>query len=103
LGVAARVLCLLGTTHFYRGAPTAENELLGVVYLCAIDDADALRLSAEHDAARWVTAQEAAETLAAVDPSTQWVRRVIAHAEMVRQQMPSALLSYYEQRGFELG
>jgi len=103
LGVTVRVLCILGTTHFYRGAPTAESELLGVVYLCAVDDTDALRLSSEHDAARWVTAQEAGEVLSATDPSTRWIRRVIERAELVRQQLPAALLHYYQQNGFELG
>ncbi len=103
LGVTARIFCLLGTTHFYRGASTVENELLGVIYLCAVDDTEALRLSAEHDAARWVTVQEAGEMLLATDPGTRWIRRVIARAETVRQKMPSVLLSYYEQSGFELG
>lgn len=103
LGVTVRVLCILGTTHFYRGAPMAESELLGVVYLCAVDDMDALRLSPEHDAARWVTTQEAGEVLSAADPSTRWIRRVIERAEAVRQQLPAALLDYYAQNGFELG
>ncbi len=103
LGVTVRVLCILGTTHFHRGAPTADNELLGVVYLCAVDDVDALQTSTEHDAARWVTAQEAGEVLSATDPSTRWIRRVIERAEAVRQQLPAALLNYDEQTGFELG
>ena len=103
LGVTARVLCILGTTHFYRGALTPDNELLGVVYLCVVDDADAVHISAEHDAMRWVTAQEAAELLVATDPSTQWLRRVIERAEAVRQKMPASLLHDYEQVGFELG
>ena len=103
LSVTVRVLCILGTTHFYRGAPTADNELIGVVYLCAVDDANALRLSVEHDAARWVTTQEAGELLVATDPSTRWIRRVIERAEAVRRQLPAALLDYYEENGFELG
>lgn len=103
LGIATRIICILGTTHFYRGAPTPDNELIGVVYLCAVDDADALHTSAEHDAARWVTAQEAADMLAPSDPSTQWIRLVIEHAEKVRQLLPPSLLDYYEQTGFELG
>ena len=103
LGVTVRVFCILGTTHFYRGEPTPDNELIGVVYLCAVDDTDALRLSTEHDAARWVTVQEAGEVLAATDPSAQWIRRVIERAEVMRQQLPTALLDYDEQNGFELG
>ncbi|MBN2394442.1 MAG: NUDIX domain-containing protein [Anaerolineae bacterium] len=103
LGIGVRILCILGTTHFYRGAPTADNELIGVVYLCAVDDADALHISAEHDAARWVTAQEATDMLTPFDPSTQWIRLVIERAERMRQLLPPSLLHYYEQTGFELG
>ncbi|MEJ5311722.1 MAG: NUDIX domain-containing protein [Anaerolineae bacterium] len=103
LGVTVRVLCILGTTHFYRGTPTPDSELIGVVYLCAVDNADAVHTSTEHDAARWVTAQEAAGVLTATDLSTQWMRRVIERAETVRQQLPAALLHYYRQNGFELG
>lgn len=103
LGIGMRILCILGTTHFYRGAPTPDNELIGVVYLCAVEDADALHTSAEHDAARWVTAQEALDMLAPSDPSTQWIRLVIERAEKVRQLLPPSLLHYYEQTGFELG
>lgn len=102
LGVVARVLCILGTTHFYRGAPVPDNELIGVVYLCAIDNANTIHISAEHDAGRWVTAQEVDTLLDASDPSTQWMRRVIERAEMVRGQLPPALSVYYQQTGFEL-
>lgn len=103
LSVAVRILCILGTTHFYRGAPTPDNELIGVVYLCAVDDADAVHISAEHDALRWVTAQEAGTLLTATDPSTQWICRVLERAEKVRRLLPPSLLDYYEQTGFELG
>lgn len=103
LGVTARVLCILGTTHFYRGASTPDNEIIGVVYLCVVDDAEAVDISAEHDAMRWVTVQEAGALLTATDLSTQWMRRVIERAEKVRQLLPPSLLHYYEQVGFELG
>ena len=103
LGVAARILCILGTTHFYRGTPTPEYEIIGVVYLCTVDDTDAVRTSTEHDAMRWVTAQEADALLTAPDLSTQWMRRVIERAEKVRHLLSPSLLHYYEQTGFELG
>jgi len=103
LGVTVRVLCILGTTHFYRGVPTADNEIIGVVYLCAVDNADAVRLSAEHDVLRWVTAQEAGTLLTATDLSTQWMRRVLERAEKVQRLLPPSLLDYYAQNGFELG
>jgi 8-oxo-dGTP diphosphatase len=103
LGVGVRILCILGTTHFYRGAPTPEYEIIGVVYLCAVDDTDAVHTSTEHDAMRWVTAQEANALLTATDLSTQWMRCVIERAEAMRQHLSTALLHYYEQTGFELG
>lgn len=103
LGVTVRVLCILGTTHFYRGALTPDNELIGVVYLCAVDDAAAVCLSTEHDAMRWVTLQEAGALLTANDLSTQWMRRVLERVEEVRRLLPSSLLDYYAQTGFELG
>lgn len=103
LGIGMRILCILGTTHLYRGASTPDNELIGVVYLCAVDDADAVHISAEHDMMRWVTIQEAFDMLAESDPSTQWMRRVLERVEEVRRLLPSSLLDYYEQTGFELG
>jgi len=35
LGVRVQVEYILGTTHFQRGAPIPENELVGVIYMCA--------------------------------------------------------------------
>ena len=35
LGVDVQAEYILGTTHFYRGNPTPEKELVGVIYLCS--------------------------------------------------------------------
>ena len=38
LGVEVQIDYILGTTHFYRGVPIPENELVGVIYLCSLAD-----------------------------------------------------------------
>ena len=104
IGVAVSPIYILGTTHFYRGTAVPQNELLGVVYLCALTDADpeAICLSSEHDAHCWVTAAEAGVLLSADDPSTQWVWRLMAQVEGIRPLLPPALIDYYRQHGFDL-
>jgi hypothetical protein len=81
----------------------AENELIGVVYACTLDEPGAIRTSAEHSEARWVTAEGALALLSANDESTGWMRRVIERTEMVRRLLPGDLESYYHETGFELG
>ena len=66
IGVAIEDALVIGTTHFYRGAPRPENELLGLVFLCTIADPDAICIEAEHAEARWLTAAQAMALLDAV-------------------------------------
>ena len=94
---------IVGTTHFYRGRERPQDELIGVVYCCSLADPDAIRLSPEHTAHHWLTAAEAYEFLTTANPSTQWIKRVIARAEAIRSLLPAALLNFYRQHGFELG
>ncbi|MCX8062071.1 MAG: NUDIX domain-containing protein [Anaerolineales bacterium] len=101
-GITAQPLCILGTTHFYRGKPIAENELIGVVYLCRFSEGQP-RLSEEHTQARWVNAEEAFALLTDSTPPTQWTRRVIERAEAVRQTIPLEALLALSQSGYELG
>ena len=103
LGVTVQVEYILGTTHFYRGAPVQENELVGVVYLCSLDSQRSISISPEHSGFRWLTADEAIELLSASDPSTQWARRVIERAEIIRPMLSSKLVKINRQTGFELG
>jgi 8-oxo-dGTP pyrophosphatase MutT (NUDIX family) len=51
---------VLRVWHVYRGSIAAENELIGVTYLC-VTRTQEVRLSAEHQAFRWVTIDEALE------------------------------------------
>jgi 8-oxo-dGTP diphosphatase len=103
LGVAARLELVLGTTHFYRGAASAENELIGVVCLCSLADPGAVRLSAEHSEYRWLSAGEAFQLLDSGDPSTRWMRRVLQRAEALKALASPQLRDLYRKEGVELG
>jgi len=103
LGVQVEVIAMLGTTHFYRGAPVPENELIGVVFLCTLDDPDAIHISPEHSEARWLSAAEVRETLDARDPTTNWARRLIARGEAIRLLVPHELANFYQSQGVETG
>jgi 8-oxo-dGTP diphosphatase len=103
LGVAVQVEYILGSTHFYRGTPTPENELVGLVYLCSLDNLGTISIGPEHSEFRWFSAEEAFELLTSVDLSTQWARRVIERAEIIRPILPNDLVRLNRQTGFELG
>jgi 8-oxo-dGTP diphosphatase len=103
LGVHVQVMALLGTTHFYRGAPVPENELIGVVFLCSLDDPDSIHISLEHSEHRWMTAGEVMASLAADDPTTRWARRLITRGEIIRKLLPNELANYYQSAGVETG
>jgi 8-oxo-dGTP diphosphatase len=103
LGVEVQVEAILGTTHFYRGEPVPENELVGVVYFCSLHDPAAIHISPEHSEFRWLPVDEALALLTARDPSTQWARRVIERAELLRAQFPQGLIRSPGLAGFELG
>jgi len=96
LGIEAQPEFILRTEHFYRGEAIPENEMIGVLYCCSLDDPDAIQISWEHDRARWVTPAEATEFL----PGDHWLIKLIARAETLRALLPEELLSYYRQVGF---
>lgn len=102
LGVDVQIAFIIGTTHFYRGEPLPENELLGVAYLCTLEESHRIRLSPEHSEFRWASVPEAEELLVEPDPSTQWLKRTVARAESLRALMPPSLLSRYREIGFAL-
>jgi 8-oxo-dGTP diphosphatase len=102
LGVEVRIEHILGTTHFYRGTPTPENELVGVIYLCSLADPTSIHIGAEHSEYRWLPADQAIELLTDTDPSTQWAVRVIRRAEVIRPMLPDNLVSLQGKTGFEL-
>lgn len=103
LGVDVEIELILGTTHFYRGEPRPENELIGLVCLCSLGSPDGVRISAEHSEARWLSAKEAFEMLDAGDASTQWIRRVLQRAEALKVVATPELRRFHSLEGIELG
>ena len=101
LGVAVVADFLVGTTHFYRGAPRPEDELLGLVYCCTLDNPAAILLSAEHEEARWLSAAEARALLGG-EAQSGWLLRALVRAERLRQQLPPALLACFRAEGFDV-
>jgi 8-oxo-dGTP pyrophosphatase MutT (NUDIX family) len=96
LGVEVQIDFMIDTMHFYRGEARPENELVGVVYRCSLEDAGAIQTSWEHSEHRWVTADEAGE----IFPEGYWLVDLIQHAERIRALLPPELLAVY-QEGFE--
>jgi 8-oxo-dGTP pyrophosphatase MutT (NUDIX family) len=103
LGAEVQVEFIIGTTHFYRGTSEPENELIGVIYGCVLEDPDAVRVSAEHSEFLWLTAEEAVRMLTDRRPSTEWLLRIIERAEVIHRLAPPELVRYHRETGFELG
>ena len=88
---------MIGTTHFYRGEVKPENELLGILYAVEIDDPGAVRISHEHDEARWMTWPEVDEFL----PEGHWLKWVIGREQRLRAGLTADLQSLFLEQGFE--
>ena len=97
LGVEPRVECILGTTHFYRGEPVPDNEMVGVSFGCSIADESSLSFSEEHTEHRWMTCEEASDFL----PSGHWLSALIQRAELFRRHMPVELRQLHWDSRFE--
>jgi 8-oxo-dGTP pyrophosphatase MutT (NUDIX family) len=80
-GLDVEVLGLLDTFHFYRGA--AREEAVGITFHCRAAPGS-LKLSDEHDQARWVPLEQLSEADCA-----DWMHRGFA---ALRRQAPSASL-----------
>lgn len=99
LQVEALPLFIIGTTHFYRGEPEPENELVGLIYACTIEKPADIRISEEHSEARWMSREELEEFL----PADHWLRWVITRAERMRSAVPVSLRQLFLEEGFEVG
>lgn len=97
-GAEVRIEFLLATTHFYRGAPTPENELLGVLYGCTLEKHSEVTLGDEHSEMRWLTLAEIDQFL----PEGHWLRRTVHKAEKMRRYIPEPLRLEFRQDGFEV-
>ena len=102
LGVTVEADFVIGTTHFYRGPSQPGNELLGVIYHCSLSTPEAICLSAEHTAVRWVTLAEAREVLRSEHPSEAWLLRVLARANALRTLLPAEVIEM-QRFGMEMG
>lgn len=97
-GAEVRIEFLLATTHFFRGAPNSENELLGVLYCCTLEKPGEALLGNEHSEMRWLTLSEVNQLLS----EDHWLRKTIHKAERMRQYIPEALRLKFRQEGFEV-
>ena len=96
LGVEVQIDFMIDTMHFYRGEARPENELVGVVYRCSLEDPEAIQTSWEHSEHRWVTADEAE----AIFTKGYWLVDLIQRAERIQALLPPELLAVYRE-GFE--
>jgi 8-oxo-dGTP diphosphatase len=97
IGVDIQIEFIIATTHFYRGEAKPENELLGVIYGCTIQDPSEARIGDEHSEQRWVSVEEAEKLL----PAGHWLRNVIRRGEKLRALLPNELRYEFRQYGFE--
>jgi 8-oxo-dGTP diphosphatase len=98
IGAKVQIEFLIATTHFYRGDPVPENELLGVIYGCTMIGSNQTSFSEEHSELRWASLSEINDLL----PSRHWLHQVIKKAERLRATLPEELRKEFRQDGFEL-
>lgn len=98
LGVEVSAEFIIATTHFYRGDPVPENELLGVHFCCTVDDPSAIAISPEHDAHQWATADQI-HTLLGPD---HWLSQVVHRADAIRALMPANLRGFNRTHSLEI-
>jgi 8-oxo-dGTP pyrophosphatase MutT (NUDIX family) len=94
LGVQVEPDFILRTSHFYRGERVPENEMVGVIYACTLEDPDSIQISWEHSEVRWVNPDEAADMLR----EGHWLAKLIRRDDSMRSLIPDELVSYYRLR-----
>ena len=97
LGISVQIEFIVGTSHFYRGEQSPENELLGVKYVCVVKDRDAVQIGPEHTAFCWLTAKQVYAML----PSTHWLHQTIQQAELIRNAISPELIQVFRAASFE--
>lgn len=98
IGVEVRLEFFIATTHFYRGEPTPENELLGLICGGTLGNPAAVQLSDEHSEFRWLTAVEISQFL----PPDHWLQSAIARAELLRTHLPEIVRSQFLANGLDI-
>ncbi len=99
LGVEVEIDYIAGTSHFYRGQPNPENEMIGIFYCCTIKGGQEIKTSWEHADHRWVTAEEIEGWLA----EGYWLRELILRAELIRKHIHPEIVSNNRKYGYEIG
>lgn len=97
IGAEARIEFFIGTTHFYRGEPLPENELLGIVCCCTLTDQAAIQMSEEHDMYLWLTVDEISKFL----PDNHWLHPILARAELMQRTMPETIKEIFRTEGID--
>ena len=98
LGTQVRIECILGTTHFYRGEPTPDNDMVGVSFGCSIPDESDLSLSGEHSEHRWMTATRRRRSFY---PMVTGSARLVQRADVFRKHMPREVRELHWSGNFE--
>ncbi len=94
-GAQVQIDFIIATTHFHRGAPTSENELLGIIYACTLlSHPDQLTIT-EHSEHHWMTRDEIFTFLS----GEHWMRTTITRAEMIRSNLTPDLAAYFREMG----
>jgi 8-oxo-dGTP diphosphatase len=99
IGGRVQIEFIVATTHFYRGQPSPENELLGLVYGCTALNQDEMAVGSEHSEGHWVSVDEAFKLL----PDRHWLRQVITRAEIQKANLTPLLRDTFRNEGFDIG
>ena len=99
--LAVTIEFIVGVTHFYRGEPVNENELLGVIYSCTLLDRRSVDIGTEHDAFVWLSVEEARARFSG-DPHNNWLLKSLEWTEEVRALTSPELLAQFRARGFSI-
>ena len=99
LGGRVQIEFIVATTHFYRGHPSPENELLGLIFGCTALNQEEMAVGSEHSEGHWVSVDEAFKLL----PDRHWLRKVITRAELQKANLAPILRDTFRNEGFDIG
>ena len=101
IGIPVQIDFIIGTSHFYRGTPRPENELLGIIYRCSSLNSTDLHLSGEHRQFQWLTYAQALHHFSG-NPANSWLVRTVEWAETMHRLLPDELVAAFHKRGFDI-
>lgn len=98
VGIQVQIELMVATTHFFRGAPAAENELLGLIFCCISKEPLRIEIDPEHSEYQWATVEEIDTML----PDENWLRKAIHRSEVQRRLTPKELRDLFLKEGFAI-